>query len=297
MVGGGRQAPGLEELVERTRDLEARGFHTLWLPGVFGLDPVVAAAVIGRATDRIEIGTAVVRTQPRHPAALAQLALTAAIACRGRFTLGIGLSHPAVIEGLLGLSYARRASHIREYLEVLLPLLAGERVEYAGDEYRVALGLALPEAPSVPVLLAALGERMLGIAGSRAEGTILWCTGPRAIEKHIAPILRAAASRAGRPHPRIVAGMHVALTSNREAAQEKFAKAMAFYGQMPSYQAMLEIEGTGGLEGMALLGEERELDAGLDRLRDLGVTDLEASVLPVEDGVEERTLRFLESRL
>jgi len=186
---------------------------------------------------------------------------------------------------------------MREYLEVLLPLLAGERVEYAGEEYRVALGLALPETPSVPVLLAALGERMLEIAGSRAQGTILWCTGPRAIEKHIAPILRAAASRAGHPAPRIVAGMHVALTTNREAARERFAKAMAFYGQMPSYRAMLEIEGTGGLDGMALLGDERELDAGLGRLRDLGVSDLEASVLPVEDGAEERTLRFLESRL
>ena len=297
MLGGGRRAPGLNELIDRTRDLEARGFHTLWLPGVFGLDPVVAAAVIGQATDRIEIGTAVVPTQPRHPAALAQQVLTAAIACGGRFTLGIGLSHPAVIEGLLGLSYNRRASHMREYLEVLIPLLAGERVEYAGDEYRVALGLALPEAPPVPFLIAALGERMLEIAGSRAAGTILWCTGPRAIEKHIAPKVRAAASEAGRPAPRIVAGMHIVLTSQKEAARARVAKAMAFYGQMPSYRAMLEIEGTDGLEDMALFGDERALDTGLDRLRDLGVSDFEASVLPLDDGAEERTLRYLETRL
>jgi len=297
LAGAGRRAPGLQELVERTRDLEARGFHTLWLPGVFGLDPVVVAAVIGRETDRIEIGTAVVPTQPRHPGALAQQALTAAIACRGRFTLGVGLSHPAVIEGMLGLSYERRAKHMREYLEVLAPLLAGERVDHAGDEFRVALGLALPEAPPVPVLVAALGERMLEIAGSRAEGTILWCTGPRAIEKHIAPRVRAAAQAAGRPAPRIVAGMHIALTSQKEAARERVAKAMAFYGQMPSYRAMLEIEGADGLDGMALLGDERALDAGLDRLRDLGVSDFEASILPVDDGVEERTLRYLETRL
>ena len=297
MLGGGRRAPGLNELIDRTRDLEARGFHTLWLPGVFGLDPVVAAAVIGQATDRIEIGTAVVPTQPRHPAALAQQALTAATACGGRFTLGIGLSHPAVIEGMLGLSYERRASHMREYLEVLIPLLAGERVAYAGDEYRVALGLALPEAPPVPFLIAALGERMLEIAGSRAAGTILWCTGPRAIEKHIAPKVRAAASEAGRPAPRIVAGMHIVLTSQKEAARARVAKAMAFYGQMPSYRAMLEIEGTDGLEDMALFGDERALDTGLDRLRDLGVSDFEASVLPLDDGAEERTLRYLETRL
>jgi F420-dependent oxidoreductase-like protein len=297
MLGGARRVLALDELVKRTRDLEARGFDTVWLPGVFSLDPVIAAAVIGGGTERIEIGTAVVPTQPRHPAALAQQALTAAIACQGRFTLGIGLSHPAVIEGMLGLSYARRASHMLEYMAVLAPLLRAERVAHRGDEYRVALALALPEAPPVPILIAALGDRMLDIAGSRAGGTILWCTGPRTIEKHIAPKLRAAAREAGRPPPRIVAGMHIALTSEREAARERVAKAMAFYGQMPSYRAMLEMEGADGLEGMALVGDERALDAGLDRLRDLGVSDFEASILPMDDEVEERTLRYLESRL
>ncbi len=298
MWGGVRDTPNLAELARRTRDLEARGFDTLWLPGVFGFDPLVAAAVIGQATDRIEIGTAVVPTYPRHPAALAQQALTTAAACGGRLTLGIGLSHPAVIENLLGLSYRRRASHMLEYVQVLGPLLRGERIAFRGEEYRVELGLNIPDAPPVPLMIAALGERMLEIAGNHAQGTILWCTGPRAIERHIAPRLRAAARAAGRPAPRIVAGMHIALTSKVELARQKVAKAMAFYGQMPSYRAMLEREGARVmLDGMALVGDERALDAGLDRLRDLGVSDFEASMLPVDDETEALTLAYLESRL
>jgi len=168
MVGGSSRRLGLGDLTTRARDLESRGFATLWIPNVLGLDAVTASAVIGRETDRIEIGTAIVPTYPRHPAALAQQALTAAVACRGRFTLGIGLSHPPVIEGMLGLSYARRARHMREYMEVLGPLLRGEKAEFAGEEYRVNLALDVPGAPPVPVLIAALGDHQVDGASALA---------------------------------------------------------------------------------------------------------------------------------
>ena len=147
------------------------------------------------------------------------------------------------------------------------------------------------------ILVAALGDRMLQIAGSEAEGTILWMVGPRAIERHVAPKLRAAAREAGRTEPRIVAGMHIALTANPRAGREKIEKRLHVYGQMPSYRAMLEKEGPGGREHMALVGDESVLDAGLQRLRDLGVSDFEASIVRVEEGSEERTLRYLEKHL
>ncbi|MBW2448630.1 MAG: LLM class flavin-dependent oxidoreductase, partial [Deltaproteobacteria bacterium] len=186
MFGDRRGRGSLDELVSAARSLEARGFASLWLPQVLGFDAVTAAAVLGRETERIEIGTAVVPSYPRHPTALAQQALTAAAACQGRFTLGVGLSHPVVIESLLGLSYARRAAHMREYVAVLGPLLAGEPAAFAGEEFRVNLQLDVPGAPKVPLLLAALGDHMLQIAGRSANGTILWMTGPRTIEEHIA---------------------------------------------------------------------------------------------------------------
>jgi 5,10-methylenetetrahydromethanopterin reductase len=297
MLGGRSNPVGLDDLVARAQDLESRGFATLWLPNVFGLDAVTTAAVVGRETARIEIGTAVVPTQPRHPTALAQQALTAGVACGGRFTLGIGLSHPVVVEQMFGLSYARRASHMREYLAVLAPLLRGEPAKFAGEEYRVDFALDLPDARPVPILLAALGDRMLEIAGREAAGTILWMAGPRTIERHIAPKLRAAARAAGRPEPRIVAGMHVVLTSDADRAKERVGRMLSLYGRMPSYRAMLEIEGNPDPAGLALIGDEKALDAGLERLRGLGVSDLEASLVPDEAGAEERTLRYLESRL
>ena len=298
MFGGSAYRGSLDDLVARGRDLEARGFATLWVPNVFGADAVVASALIGRETQRIEVGTAVVPTYPRHPTALAQQALTAGAACGGRFTLGIGLSHPVIVETMLGLSYARRARHMAEYLAVLGPLLGGERAKHRGEEYRVDFGLDLPGAPPVPVLVAALGERMLELAGRFADGTILWMTGPRTIERHIAPRLRRAAKQAGRPEPRIVAGMHVLLTQDVDAAREELARRVGMYQQMPSYRAMLDIEQPEHAAELALLGDERALDAGLARLRDLGVSDLEASILSTEgEGAEARTLDFLQSRL
>ncbi|MEE2663856.1 MAG: TIGR03564 family F420-dependent LLM class oxidoreductase [Myxococcota bacterium] len=297
MVGGASYRGGLEDLITSARDLESRGFPTMWIPHVFGLDAVTAASAIGRETERIELGTAVVPTYPRHPTALAQQALTAGAATRGRFTLGIGLSHPPVIERMMGLSYARRAEHMREYLEVLCPLLRGEHAKFEGQEYRVDMALALPAGEPVPVLLAALGERMLAIAGRQAAGTILWMAGPRTIEHHIAPKLRAAASEAGRPEPRIVAGMHIVLTPDAEAANEQVGKLLTMYGQMPSYRALLDIEGAEGPADLALVGDERVLDAGLERLRNLGVSDFEASIFATDDGAEERTLQYLQSRL
>jgi F420-dependent oxidoreductase-like protein len=287
----------LEAMIESARDLEARGFDTLWVPQVFGLDAVATCALLGRETQRIELGTAVVPTQPRHPMALAQQALTAGVASGGRFTLGIGLSHPVVIENLLGLSYGRREKHMREYLAVLGPLLRGEPARFEGEEFRVALDLQVPEAQEVPVLLAALGPRMLRLAAQSAAGTILWMTGPRSIETHVLPTLRTAAREAGRPEPRVVAGMHIVLTSRPDAAKERLARTFQRYAQMPSYRAMLEREGNADPGQLALIGDEEELDRGLERLRSLGVSDFEAVIARVEEGAEERTLSYLESRL
>jgi F420-dependent oxidoreductase-like protein len=288
---------GVDELVSQARDLEARGFDTLWLPGVFGLDPVVAAAVLGRATRRIEIGTAVVPTPPRHPVALAQQALTAGAACAGRFTLGVGLSHPLLIEKMYGLSYARPAAQMRDYLAVLGPLLRGEPAKHEGVFQRVHAALAVPGAPAVPLLLAALGDRMLALAGREATGTLLWMAGLRTIAEHVVPKLTRAARDAGRPAPRVVAGMHVLLTNDPQPARERMARGIARYRLMPSYRALIEREGSDAPEALALIGDERALDAGLARQRDAGATDFEAAVLRADAAEQSRTLDFLASRL
>jgi 5,10-methylenetetrahydromethanopterin reductase len=299
LMVGATEGPGgtIDGLVASAKRYEAAGFPNLWMANIFGLDAINALGLVGRETAKIELGTAVVPTYPRHPVAIAQQALTTQAAARGRFVLGIGLSHKIVIETMLGLSYDKPAKHMREYLKVLAPLLRGEGVQFQGEQYRVAAQLQVPGATRVPLLVAALGPTMLRLTGELADGTITWMTGPKTLAAHIAPSLREAAKAAGRPEPRIVAGFPIIVTRTPAEAREKIAKGLVIYGQLPSYRAMLDREGAAGPADIALAGDEKYLRGELARLRELGVTDLCAAITAVEDGAEERTLAFLASEL
>ncbi|MAT91637.1 MAG: LLM class F420-dependent oxidoreductase [Halioglobus sp.] len=287
---------GLQELVPFARDVEARGFDSLWLPNIFGLDGVGACAIAGWETSRIELGTAVTPTYPRHPGALAQQAVTTQQACDGRFALGIGLSHQLVIEGMFGLSYDKPARHMQEYLQILAPLLRGEAADFEGEQLTGKLQLEV-SGPPVPLLVAALGPAMLKLAGQHAQGTSLWMTGPKTVESHIVPAITAAAQAAGRPAPRIVCGMPICLTDDVDGAREYIAKALQVYGMLPSYRAMLDREGVEGPAQLAIVGDEAELRAQIARLRDAGVTDFNAAVIPAQGGGVEPLLDLLQSEL
>ena len=284
----------LDDIVEVARKAEAGGFDTFWLPNIFSFDAIGALTVVGRETERIRLGTAVTPTYPRHPTALAQQAMTAAAATGNRLTLGIGLSHRIVIETMLGLSYERPARHMREYLSVLMPALRGEAVHFDGEQYRVhGLQLTIPGADPVPTVVAALGPAMLKVAGELADGTNTWMVGPRTMEDHIVKRLAATAGAAGRPAPRVVAGIPVALTHAPEAAREKINAELTIYGQLPSYRAMLDREGAAGPADVAIVGDENAVRGALDRYRNAGVTDLNAVIMHVDDGAYERTVEFL----
>lgn len=294
MFGADGAGASLDDIVATAKDIESKGFSTLWMANIFSFDAITTLAIAGRETRRIGLGTAVTPTYPRHPTAIAQQALTTAAASGNRFTLGIGLSHKIVIEDMLGLSYARPARHMREYLSVLMPALRGETVQFDGEEYRVHnLALNIPGAEPPKVVLAALGPVMLRIAGELADGTNTWMVGPRTMENHIVKRLAAAADAAGRPAPTVVGGVPIALTNKPDAAREAVARNLAVYGQLPSYRAMLDREGASGPADIAILGDENKLRGEIERFRNAGVTDLNAAVLGVEDGAYERTVEFL----
>lgn len=276
----------LKNLVSFAQDAESRGFDSLWLPNVFGLDAVGACAILGWETDHIELGTAVTPTYPRHPGALAQQALTTQAACAGRFALGIGLSHQLVIEGMYGMSYDRPASHMRQYLEILAPLLNGRKADYEGDDLTGRLSLRVPGADPVPLLVAALGPAMLKLAGTMAHGTTTWMTGPRTIAEHIAPGIRAAAEAAGHGAPRIVCGLPICLTDDVPGARAHIGETLQIYGMLPSYRAMLDREGVEGPAELALVGDEATLRAEIARLREAGVTDFNAAMIPFGDSTD-----------
>src|SRR5216110_2506583 len=181
---------GVDGLIAQAKRAEADGFASGWFANIMGMDAIMAAALCARETKRIELGTAVMPTFPRHPHAMAQQALSAQAIAGGRFTLGIGLSHQIVIEGMLGLSFAKPYSHMKEYLAVLGPLIRSGSVSHWGNEYRVNAQLAVPGGKPCAILVAALAPKMLALTGREAEGTITWMTGPKTIREHTAPRIR-----------------------------------------------------------------------------------------------------------
>ena len=290
MVGeGSGAAPDLSALVKRAQLAERLGLDTAWI-GNMAIDAVTAAAVVGPATNHIEIGTSVTPIPPRHPVALQQQAETAQMACGGRFTLGLGVGHRFRVEGIWGLSYERPARQMRAYLEALAPALAGEECTCTNEYFNVKLQ---PNrlAAKTDILIAALGPVMLELAGELADGTITWATGPKTLENHVLPNLRKK-----HPNPRIVAGFPILLTGNHEKAAEAASRLFGLYGRVPSYKAMIEREGVESVDALALIGSEQDLTRRLAELESIGVTDFCGFPFETEPGEIDRTMEFLGSR-
>ncbi len=270
---------GPDALVQLAGQLRAAaddGFASAWMSNIFGLEALISLAVAGQVPG-IELGTAVIPTYPRHPAVLAQQALTTDLALGGRLALGIGLSHQIVIQDMYGYSFERPARHMREYLAVLAPLLAGEPVSFEGETLQAKIGLSVPRSGhKVPLLIAALAPQMLRLAGSQADGTVLWMTGPATVRDYIVPSITRAAADAGRPAPRVVCVLPVCVTDDAEQARVNAGKAFAIYGQLPSYRAMLDREGAAGPGDVAIVGDEDAVAAQIRTLGDAGVTDFVA---------------------
>ncbi|MCB0976090.1 MAG: TIGR03564 family F420-dependent LLM class oxidoreductase [Acidimicrobiales bacterium] len=275
----------LDRMIEEARTAESQGFDSFWLPNIFGTDALSALTLVGHEVPRIEFGTAVVPTYPRHPSVMAAQALTVSAASGGRFTLGIGLSHQIVIENMFGYSFDKPVRHMREYLSALVPLLNGEPAGFTGETLSAHVAVDVPGAKTVPVVVAALGPKMLKLAAERAAGTVTWMTGPRTLGEHTVPTITAAADAAGTGPMRIVSALPVAVTDDATAARERAARAFEVYGVLPSYRAMLDREGAEGPADVAIVGTAAEVRDGIERMRDAGVTDF----IAVEFSTDEPT--------
>ena len=281
-IGIFTQTDDIDDLVRQARQIHEEGFETMSIPQIFGVDAITMLGVVARAVPELKFATAVIPTYPRHPAMLAAQAKTLSRISGGRFTLGIGLSHQIVIEGMFGMSFEKPVRHMREYLDVLMPLLANEPVRSEGDTLSFRGGLAF-NSPPTPVLIAALGPSMLKLCGARAAGTSTWMTGPDTIRGHVAPTIRAAAEEAGRPEPRIVTSIPVCVTDDPGSALERAAKQFEMYGGLPSYRAMMDREGVDGPAGIAIVGGQDQVVDRIHGFFEAGSTQFNAVTFGTSD--------------
>lgn len=295
MIGSDKErsrADRLSGLLDDGKAAESDGFASFWIPQVPGyLDAMTAVALLGTVTDRIEIGTAVVPIQTRHPLIMAQQALTTQVACAGRFTLGLGPSHHWIIADQLGLNYDRPARLVRDYLDVLQAAFAGPgEVAVVNDSYRVKSPVDVTDTFEVPVLVAALGPTMLRIAGERTGGTILWMADERAVGDYVVPRITAAANAAGRSGVRVVAGVPVALCAEHdvERARAYASEVLGHADFSPNYVRLLEHGDAEDVGDTMAAGDEATILARLRRYRDAGVTDLAARVVPLGESAAQR---------
>lgn len=287
----------IEDIGRQLETFAGHGLRSAWASQIFGYDTLTLFAALADRMPDIDLGTGVVPVYGRHPQVLAQQALTVQAATGGRLHLGVGLSHQMVVESLWGLSYERPARYLREYLEALLPMLAGQTVTAHGEVVtaNTYAPLEIPRAGPPSVLVAALGPVMLRLAGRMAAGTVTWMTGTETIRSHVAPTITAAAAEAGRPAPVVGVALPVVVTRDVERARQRVDEVFGFYPSLPSYRAMLDREGVDRPSEIALIGSEDDVGAALGRLEQAGATEFVAAV--VGDAEErQRTLALLGAR-
>ena len=276
----------IEDLKKQVQEANNLGYSTFWTPQIFNLDALTALAVIAESVEGIRLGTSVIPTYPRHPMMLAQQALTVNQVSNGRLDLGIGLSHKPVVEGMWGISFDAPVGHMSDYLQILMALLHDGTISYGGKHLTSRGGIDVP-ADAPPVLVAALGPQMLKLVGRVADGTVTWMTGPETIRNHISPVINAAAEEAGRPVPQVIAAVPVCITSDLDIAEEYAKRDFGFYGDLPSYRAMLEREGLANSWDIALSGSFEEVAEGLQKYSDSGGTQVVAAVYGPDEAREQ----------
>jgi F420-dependent oxidoreductase-like protein len=288
-------ADALTFVTDRAREAEAAGVDDIWFNQGLDSDAVSVSALVAREVPRIVIGTAVVPMYYRHPVTLAGLATVAQLAAGGRFVLGIGLGHRAQVEGVFGTPFDRPVRHLRDYLQALRSLLDTGTAAVRGATLTADLS-GLPAAmarggvtPRVPVLVAAMGTQALRVAGELSDGTLPYLAGPRALASLIVPGITAAARAAGRPAPRIAAGVPASVTSDPERARAQAFNALGGHADSPSYRAILDREGITHPAELALVGDEETVAAGIRRYLDAGATDIRVS--PAAFATDEERLR------
>jgi probable F420-dependent oxidoreductase len=304
----------LEEAIERVRLAESLGYETAYVTHIAGRESLTVITAYALATRSIRVGTGVVPIYTRTPATMAQTAATIDELSGGRLTLGLGVSHRPVVEGWHGQSIERPVAEMREYVAIVRAILCGQDPPQ-GEKWQTGFHLfGLDTCPSLPIYIAALSPAMLRLAGEVADGVLLWLCNPSYIRDVVIPEVRAGRERAGLTLEGfdIVPAVPAALTEDRESAYSAMRKDLLPYFGLPFYRAMIERTGFGAdiaaydsaagdleamqdaisesfLEELTAVGDEGQVQAGLQRYREAGATS--PCVGPIAKSDFEATLR------
>ena len=293
------------EAVAQIRRAEELGIDAAWLTtGGARPDGMTIFAAAAVQTSRILLGTSIVPTWPRHPIAVAQQVQVLHQLSDGRFRLGVGPSHrDGMIHGF-GVNFRAPLSHLREYVRILKSLLQQGQVDFQGRFY-IARGEI--DAPiDVPVMASALRRRSYELCGAEADGAISWVCPSAYLRDSALPAMTAAAQRAGRPCPPLIAHAIVAVDEDAEAVRQAVRQQMGLYVTLPFYAQMFVDAGypeaqsgqwsDGMIDAVAIHGSQEQVAEGINKLFSYGVTEIIAS--PVITGSDanaswERTVSTL----
>jgi F420-dependent oxidoreductase-like protein len=292
--GSGRMlVAGVAGTLEDMVAAEAAGFSSYWVAQVGLVDALTLIGAHGDTGSSMEIGTAVISTWERHPHMLAAQALTTQALIGERLVVGIGLNHRPHVEQSLRMEWHKPVRHMLDYLAILDALLTTGTASFQGEVWSFDAEGTKPSAGVPKVMVAALGDQMLKVAGRRTDGTILWCVGPKTIASHIAPIINDAAAGADRDAPAIVCSIPVWVTDDPAPARQFLGSILADYATLPSYRAMMDIEGVEGLGDLSIVGSEDFVRDAIGDIAASGATDFTPVPMGGNPDEEARTMAVL----
>ena len=212
--------------VEFVLEAEKLGLDACFVAEAWGSDGPSALGFLAARTDRILLGSGIMQLGTRTPVALAQAALTLADLAEGRFLLGLGASGPQVIEGLHGVPFARPLARMRETVEILRRVFAGEKLQFSGRQFQIPLPggagrpmrLSIAANPDIPIYLATISPRMLELTGEIADGWLGTSFVPEGAAAYFEP-LGTGLARAGRSRADldVCQGAEVAFAEDEDA--------------------------------------------------------------------------------
>lgn len=305
---GTSTAPNPAAALSVVRKAEDLGIKAAWSVsgwGGIGGDALPLFAAAAAQTERILLGTSIVQTWPRHPVAMAQEVRVIASLAPGRFRLGVGPGHKQAMERSLGVDFRAPLGHLKEYLRILKGLLQDGEIDFDGEYYTAHTTISAPV--EVPVMASALRPRSFELCGAEADGAISWLCPPSYLRDVALPAMVAGAERAGRPVPPLIAHVPVCVHEDVTDVYAATRNQFDMYPRLPFYAAMFEAAGfpkadqTGWtnqmLDSVVVCGDETAVAKGLERVFDMGASEVIASVIRIQGKLAgapgERTLKLL----